>query len=179
MDNILDVDWGKVLSPDTPLLEIFVRGSALYLIVFALLRFVQKRQSGTVGMTDLLVLVLIADAAQNAMADDYSSITDGILLVATIIFWSQALDWLGYRIPAVGRFVHPPALPLVEDGRINVRNCRKELITEEELLTQLRLQGVEDVSEVRKAYMEGNGQISVVRMPEPGTPATSGAHRGR
>jgi hypothetical protein len=56
-----------------------------------------KREAGGVGITDMLVIVLLADAAQNAMAGEYKSISDGLVLVSTIIFWSYALDWLGYR----------------------------------------------------------------------------------
>lgn len=85
------VDWRSVFVPKTPLLEIVVRGTVVYLILFAMLRF-GKRQTGSLSVTDLLVLVLIADASQNAMAGDYKSVPDGILLVATIIFWSFALD---------------------------------------------------------------------------------------
>src|SRR3954471_14594499 len=129
------VNWHDVFIPDTPLVEIFVRGMIVYLAIFALLRFVLTRQSGNVGVTDLLVVVLIADAAQNAMASDYRSVPDGVLLVATIIFWSYALDWLGYRFPRVGRFVHPPPLELVRDGRLLRHNLRQELLTVEELMT--------------------------------------------
>jgi uncharacterized membrane protein YcaP (DUF421 family) len=49
------------------------------------------------GITDLLVIVLIADAAQNGMAGEYRSLTDGLLLVATIVAWSYALNWLAFR----------------------------------------------------------------------------------
>jgi uncharacterized membrane protein YcaP (DUF421 family) len=135
----------------------------MYLSLFFLLRLVLKREAGQMGLTDVLVIVLIADAAQNAMADDYSSIPDGILLVATIIFWSYALNWLGYHFPSIQRFVHPPALPLIRDGRLLRQNMAKELITEDELKSQLRLQGVEDPAEVKVAYMEGDGRISVIK----------------
>ena len=162
MDHLIGVDWAKTLLPDTPLLEIFLRGTLVYLALFFLLRVVLKRESGGVSITDLLVIVLIADAAQNAMADDYSSIPDGILLVATIIFWSYALNWLGYRFPRVQRFVHPPALPLIRDGRLIRQNMAKELITEEELKSQLRLQGIEDPAAVKVAYIEGDGRVSVI-----------------
>ncbi len=161
-EHLIGVDWGKVLLPDTPLLEIFVRGSVLYLAIFFLLRVVLKRESGGMGITDLLVIVLIADAAQNAMADDYSSIPDGILLVATIVFWSYALNWLGHRFPRIERFIHPEPLPLIKDGRMLPERMREELVTEEELKSQLRLQGVEDPAEVKAAYMEGDGRISVI-----------------
>src|SRR6187401_1064916 len=121
--------------------------------------------------TPVLVIVLIADAAQNAMAADYSTWTDGMLLVGTIVGWAYALDWLAYRYPeTVGRLVHPKPRELVRDGRLNRRNLARELISDDELMTQLRLQGVQDLSEVKAAAMEGNGQISVVKR-DPGKDA--------
>lgn len=156
------VNWHDVFVPDTPLLEIVVRGTFVYLALFAMLRLVLKRQSGAVGVSDLLVVVLIADAAQNAMAADYKSVPDGVLLVAVIIGWSFVLDWLGYHIPAVGRFLHPPPLLLIKDGKMLRKNMKSELVMPEELLSQLREQGVDGVEQVKQAYMEGDGKISVI-----------------
>jgi uncharacterized membrane protein YcaP (DUF421 family) len=113
-------------------------------------------------MSDLLVLVLVADAAQNAMADEYSSLASGSLLVATIIGWSFALDWLAYRVPRVGRLVHPEKTPLVQNGRLMRPSLRRALITEEELLSEIRLQGIDKLEDVRAVYLEGNGEISVI-----------------
>jgi uncharacterized membrane protein YcaP (DUF421 family) len=159
-------DWKTMFAFDTPLLEIFIRGSMIYLGVFLLLRLVLKRESGTVGMTDLLVIVLIADAAQNGMAGEYHSITDGLLLVATILFWSFSLDWLAYHTAFFARLVHPPPIMLVRDGKVNRRNLRRELITMEEFQSVLREHGVNDVADVKEARMEGDGQISVVKKEE-------------
>jgi len=156
------IDWHKMLVPDTPVLEIVVRGSILYLALFFLLRVVLKRQSGTTSVTDLLVIVLIADAAQNAMADDYSSVTDGLALVATIVFWAFALDFIAFRIPALRRFIHPGPLALVKDGHMVRPNMKRELITEEELRAQLRQQGVEDLEDAKAVYMDGDGSFSVI-----------------
>src|SRR5688572_3427801 len=97
------VDWGRLLIPDTPLIEIVLRGTLMYLGLFVLMRVVLKRETGGLGMSDLLVTVLLSDAAQNGMADDYSSVPDGLLLVATIMAWSHALDWLGQRFPRFQR----------------------------------------------------------------------------
>jgi uncharacterized membrane protein YcaP (DUF421 family) len=123
-----------------------------------------KREAGAVGITDLLVIVLIADAAQNAMAGGYTSVTDGVILVATILFWSNTLNWLGSQYPQLARFIHPPPLMLVENGHMLRQNMRRELITPDELMSELRASGVEDISQVKKMYMEGNGQFSVIRM---------------
>lgn len=170
MEWLLGVDWHKMLVPNTPLLEIFLRGTLVYLALYALLRLVLKRQSSGLGVTDVLVVVLIADAAQNAMADDYTSVPDGVLLVAVIIGWSLALDWLGFHLPAVQRFISPAPLTLVRHGRLIRRNMRKELITEDELMTQLRLQGLTRLEQVEAAFMEGDGQISVIRRDQEHVP---------
>jgi uncharacterized membrane protein YcaP (DUF421 family) len=160
--SLTGTDWASLFRPDTPLTEIFVRGTITYLALFALLRIVLKRQSGDVGLSDLLVVVLIADAAQNGMANDYSSVTDGIFLVATIVFWSYALDWLGYRFPRFQTFVRPPPLQLIRDGNIIRRNLRKELLTEEELRSMVRESGYTEFGEIKEAFMEGDGQVSIV-----------------
>ena len=162
MEQLIRVDWARAFLPHTPILEIVLRGTCVYLALFVLLRVVLKRESGGMGITDMLVVVLIADAAQNAMAGAYTSVPDGLLLVATIIFWSYALNWLGHRFPRIERIVHPQALPLIEDGRLLRAQMREELLTEEELKGQLRLQGVADPGEVKAAYMEGDGRISVI-----------------
>lgn len=156
------VDWKNTFLPQTPPFEIVLRGTVVYLALFFLLRVVLKRQSGTTGVTDLLVIVLIADAAQNAMANDYKSLPDGLLLVATIVAWSFLLDWIAFRFPRAAGFIHPRPLPLVKDGVMLRRNMRRELITEDDLLAQLRQQGIEDLSGVKAVYMEGDGQFSVI-----------------
>jgi uncharacterized membrane protein YcaP (DUF421 family) len=163
MIPISGVDWAGVFKPDTPLLEIFVRGSLMYLGLFVLLRVITKRQTSTMSIADLLLIVLIADAAQNGMADDYKSLPDGLLLVGVLMFWNFAIDWLGYRIRFIGRFVHPLPLPLIKNGRVLRANLRRELMTVEELQSQLREQGVETVANVKIAQMEGDGRVSVIQ----------------
>lgn len=163
MDKIFSPDWQSIFVPSTSLLEVFIRGTLIYLLLFVFLRFMLKRETGMIGIADLLVVVLVADAAQNAMASEYKSVTEGALLVSTIIFWNYLLDWVGFRFPALGRILHPPPLALVEDGRLNRRNMRREMISEPELMSQLREQGVEDVSEVKRACLEGDGRVSVIK----------------
>jgi uncharacterized membrane protein YcaP (DUF421 family) len=157
------MDWKSIFSLDLPIFEIILRGSVIYISLFIFLRVVLKRQAGSLGMTDLLLITLIADASQNAMAGEYKSISSGIVLVSTIIFWSYALDWLGYKSPWFSRLIEPPPLPLVKNGKLLRKNMRRELITEEELMGQLRQQGLDEVGKVKEAFMESDGHISVVQ----------------
>src|SRR6185436_9981643 len=116
--------------------------------------------------TDLLLITLLADASQNAMAGEYKSLPDGVVLVATIIFWNYFFDWLSVKSECFVRLIEPPPLPLVKRGKLLRRNMRRELITEAELLGKLREQGEEDVSKVKLVNIESDGQISVIQDEE-------------
>ena len=162
MDWLIDVSWRATFIPDVAILEIVLRGTIVYLALYFLLRTVLKRQSGSMGITDLLVIVLIADAAQNAMADEYRSVPAGVILVATILFWSFALDWLGHHVPRMEKVIYPQTLPLVKDGRMLRRNMQQEMITEAELMSQIRLHGADDLTKVKEANLERDGRVSVI-----------------
>jgi uncharacterized membrane protein YcaP (DUF421 family) len=156
------MDWKSFFTLDVPLLEILLRGSLIYISLFILLRVVLKRQTGSLRMSDLLLITLIADASQNAMAGEYRSFPAGLILVCTILFWSYAFDWLGYRFRWFRKLVEPPPLPLIREGKLLRKNMRQELITEEELKSQLREQGLENWGQVKQAFMESDGHISVL-----------------
>ena len=145
--------------------EIVLRGTVMYWFLFLLFRFVLRRDVGSIGIADVLLLVLIADASQNAMSGAYDSIAEGCLLVATIAGWNYGLDWASYHFPRVRKFAEPAPLLLVTQGRMLRKNMRRELITEEELWAKLREQGVDGLSEVASAFMESSGDISVLKTP--------------
>lgn len=163
----MDIDLATILLPETPILEIAIRGTITYLAIFLLLRYF-RRGIGGIANPDLLLIVLVADAASNAMADDYRSVIDGLLLVGVIVLWAWTFDWLSYRSAFFGRLVHPRPQPLIENGELRRQNMRSELVTYEELMSQLRLHGLQDVKQVRRAYVEGNGRISILPMPGEG-----------
>lgn len=146
-------------------LEIVLRGTVMYWFLFLLFRFVLRRDGGSIGIADVLLLVLIADASQNAMSGAYDSIAEGCLLVATIAGWNYGLDWASYHFPYVRKFAEPAPLLLVTHGRMLRKNMRRELITEEELWAKLREHGVSGLSEVASAFMESSGEISVLKSP--------------
>ena len=159
----MSINWNDLLIPSVSILELIARGSIMYVVLFALLRVLVRRHVGTMSLTDVLVLVLIADAAQNAMASEYRSLPEGIILCATIIAWSWLLDALSYRYDWLRRLLEPSPLLLVRNGKIQAQNMRLEFITKDELMSHLREQGIEHLNDVRTAYIESDGQISVIR----------------
>jgi uncharacterized membrane protein YcaP (DUF421 family) len=156
------VDWAEVFLPTQSVLELVVRASAMYFILFVLLRLVLRRHTGTVGTSDLLVVVLVAEIAGNGINADSFSVVGGAISVGTVLLWTYVIEWLQYHVPAIERLIREPKLKLIEDGRLLRRNMRAELITFEELMAQLREQGVEDCSKVKAAYVEADGSISIL-----------------
>jgi hypothetical protein len=148
---MLEVDWSRIFGVDTSLAELLVRGTVMYWFLFAMFRFVMRREAGQVGIADILIVVIIADASQNAFSGEYRSVTEGVVLVATLVFWNVLIDWLSFRSPAFARFAEPAPLLLIRDGRLLERNMRREMLTRDELLGKLREQGVEKPEEVRWA----------------------------
>jgi uncharacterized membrane protein YcaP (DUF421 family) len=162
-EALVRVDWLELFVPTHSIAEMIIRGTLMYLGLFFIFRFVIGRQSSAIGLTDVLVIVLIADAAQNAFSKQYQSITEGAALVLTIVLWDFALDWLSYHNKFFAWLVKSPPLPLVRGGKMLFRNLRKELISADELRSQARQQGIGDVAEVEAAYLESNGEISFIK----------------
>ena len=144
-------------------LELVLRGTAVYWLLFLLFRFVLRRDTGSIGVADILLLVLIADASQNAMSGGYESVLDGAVLVGTIAGWNWLIDWAAYASPTLRRIIEPPAVVLVRDGQPLLRNLRREMISRDELMAKLHENGIEALADVKMARMESGGEITVTR----------------
>jgi len=156
----LQLDLESVFEMTAPVLEVVIRGSLIYLGVVILVRVVGQRETGSLSIPDLIVVVLISEAVSNGFAANDDSLTTGFILVLTILAWSVVLDALAYRFPWFRKIMKPAKRPLIQDGELNKRLMRRELLTRAEVDAQLRLQGIEDVADVERAYLEPSGQIS-------------------
>ena len=169
----MSLDWGEIFGLSVSPWELIIRGTAMYLFLFVVFRLVIRRRIGAVGMADILILVIIADAAQNGMSGEYKSVTEAFVLVGTIFFWNWFIDWLNFNVPALKSVLEPPPLPLIENGRIVRRNLRHEYVTMDELQSKLREHGVAHASQVEKAFMEPDGEVTVIKKQQP--PQTASA----
>lgn len=118
---IAEIQWDKLFGLSIPALELIIRGTAVYWFLFLLFRFVLRREIGSIGLTDVLFVVVVADAAQNGMAGEYKSITDGFILIATIAAWNVLVDWLNMKFPSVRNVLEARLLMLVSNGRVGHR----------------------------------------------------------
>lgn len=162
----MTLDWAEVFRFSVSPVELLVRGTLMFWFLFAIFRFLFRRGTGSVGMSDFLFVVLLGDAAQNAMIGQAHSVPEGMVLIATLVGWNYLLDYLSERIPAVEHFSTARRVRLVAEGQVIRHNMRREYISMDELMQKLREAGHDTLKEVKAAYLESDGEISVI--PKPG-----------
>ena len=163
--NWLPDAWSDLFAVETPVLELVVRGTILYFTILVLMRFMPRRTGGELATMDLIFLLLIAEAASNAFGE-YTSISEGLVLVVVLMGWNFIINAASYRFRFIEKLVSSPPIQVIRDGRMLRRNMRREFLTEEELMSSLRQQSIASVDEVKAAYIEGEGALTVVRFKE-------------
>ncbi len=158
--------------PELEWWQFIVRGVVVYVSLVVLLRVSGKRQIGQIGLLDLVLVLLVANAVQNAMVGPDTSLGGGLIAMGVLIGVDWLADRLGFSSARFRRlFVSPPTL-LVHDGQYVDTNMRREGVTKEEVDSQIREHGLEDVSQVHSCVLEPDGTVSVV-------PRTAAVYKGR
>jgi uncharacterized membrane protein YcaP (DUF421 family) len=150
-------------------LEIVVRTIAVYLAILIGLRLSGKREIGQMTVFDLVVLLLIANAVQNAMVGPDNSLVGGILAAVVLLVINALVARLRLRWPRLRRWVEGTPTLLVLHGEVIPQHMRQEGIDEDSLQTALREHGIAEISGVEMAVLEIDGSISVVPVGETTT----------
>lgn len=158
-----------------PVLELLLRGTAIYFLVATVFRIAPKRHMGGNSPNDILALVILGGLVADAMSTGSEGPGDFLILAGVIVFWEWALNYLEMRSRLVSRFTQERPTVIVVDGRRRLREMRRELITEAELQACLRRSGIERLEDVARATVESTGEISFVRKDPDGPPDDSAA----
>ncbi len=148
--------------PDIPLAEKILRSVVVYLFLLLAFRFTGKRQVGSMTPFDLVVLLIISNVVQNAVIGNDNSLGGGLIGAVTILLLNWGVVELAYRFKGARRTLEGEPTLLVHNGKILQHRLERERITHDDLEGALRKSGVVNVSEVRFAVLEENGQISVI-----------------
>jgi uncharacterized membrane protein YcaP (DUF421 family) len=152
-----------LLIPSLPLWNLIVRSVIVYDAVLMLLRLSGKRQVANLGTSELVALLLISNAVQNAMNGGDNSLPGGLVLAGVLMVMSFILAALTYFSRDWERFIQGRPTLLIHHGVLQRHNLRRELLNVRELRAQLRKQGVQDIHDVEEAVLESDGYISIVR----------------
>jgi len=146
--------------------EILVRVVLVYLSCFILLRVSGRRELAELGAMDLLTMLLLSEAVSPAITGNEQSITGGVIAAATLLGVGVAFSWLSARSKRLDALIQGTAKILIVDGRVNAKTLRQLRITDEDLRSKLHEHGLLNVKDVARAYVEADGQITIIKREE-------------
>ena len=145
-----------------PWWDIAIRTAVVYLVILLGLRLAGKREIGQLTVLDLVVLLLISNAVQNAMLGPDTSLAGGIVAVVVLLGMSVVLSQLRLRSQRLRRLMQGSPTLLVLHGELVPEHMRREGLDEDTLQAALREHGVANIKDVEMAVLEIDGSISVV-----------------
>jgi uncharacterized membrane protein YcaP (DUF421 family) len=152
----------NILVPDIGVGEKLVRSVVVYGFLLIAFRLCGKRQLGQLTAFDLVVLLIISNVVQNAVIGNDNSLGGGLIGATTILLLNLLVAYVTFRFKRADRVVeHSPTL-LVRHGRILRQNLRRERLGPRDLRAALRHHGVVSVRDIRYAFLEEDGHVSVI-----------------
>lgn len=149
-------------------MDVVIRATVIFFMLFLLLRLVGKRQLGQMTPFEFVSLVVLGDFVQQAVTHNDYSITGATLAVATFGFWALILGWIAQRSKRMRRLIDGEPKVLVRDGKILGAMLDQDKIPVDELLSEMRLAGIARIAEVEWAILETNGKISFIEKRDDG-----------
>lgn len=149
-------------SPLWFLSTIAARTAIVMIFLIAGIRLLGKRQTGGMNVYDLVLVLMIANAVQNAMTKGSGMLAVGVVSAGTLLLLGRALGLVFVRRPTLEAQVTGSPTVVVHDGRLDRDRLRREGVTEAEVLAAVRQYGLNDLSDVKLAVLEVDGSLSVV-----------------
>ena len=154
----------KITIPyvDDPFIGVVIRALIVYLFMIIAIRVFGKKELAQLSVIDLVFILLISNAVQNAMVGPDTSLEGGLVAATALFAANFTLKKILYRSRNLSDLLQGEAVPLIYDGVVNNANCRKAEITLPELAAAVREHGAKDISDVNLEMLEVDGNISVI-----------------
>lgn len=143
-------------------LHVILSTSAVYFFILIVFRIFGKTELAQLSITDLVFVLLISNAVQNAMVGSNTSLFGGLIAASVLFVINMILKKIKYRFPIFKKLMDGEPIILVYQGKINKNNCRKSGISEDEILETIREHGSDAINEINSVILEADGNISVV-----------------
>jgi uncharacterized membrane protein YcaP (DUF421 family) len=152
-----------VLESSRPLFEIVLRVTVLYVALVVMLRLAGKREIGQLAPLDLLAMLLLSETVSPALTGQDTSLAASLTAAGTLLVLTAVMGRLAYHSRRAERWIEGAPVVLVEHARLVEAAARSERVTRQELESALRRHGIDELSAVRRAVVEPNGEITVLR----------------
>jgi uncharacterized membrane protein YcaP (DUF421 family) len=143
-------------------MDLVLRTLVIFLVILVLTRMLGRRELSSLEPFDLILLVVVGDLVQQGVTQDDYSVTGAVLVISTLAVLTIAVSYLSFRVPRLRPVLNGEPIVLVEDGRFIESNMRRERLTQAEVHSAARQNGLATLENVRFAVLETNGQISFI-----------------
>jgi uncharacterized membrane protein YcaP (DUF421 family) len=151
----MQIDWNELLYTA-------LRASFVYVFLLIVVRLLGKREVGNTSAFDLIVALILGEVVDEIIYGDVT-ILQGVVAIGATAIWHLANSWASFRSEIIDKITGAPPTVMIKNGEIQRKHLAKERLNEDELFSELRMMGVEDIKEVKQATLEPNGKISVIQ----------------
>lgn len=144
------------------MITIFIRTLIIYVILVFTMRLLGKRQLGELEVSELITTILLSEIASLPIANQDIPLSYAIIALITIMSFEVSVSFLTSKFPSLKNIISSPPSTLIYKGKINQKELEKNRISPEELISELRLKNITDISHVEYAILEQNGLLSVI-----------------
>ena len=138
-----------------------LRASLVYFFLLLVVRVLGKREIGNTSAFDLIVALILGEVVDEIIYGDVT-ILQGMIAIVVVAIWHLVNSWASFKSEFIDKLTAAPPTVMVKSGEIQRKNLAMERLNEDELFSELRMVGVDNVKEVKQATLEPNGTISVL-----------------
>lgn len=144
-------------------MDAVIRGAMVYLFLLVLFRISGQRALAQITTFDLVLLLIISEASQQALIGNDNSMTHAAVVVMTLVGLNIALSLIKQRSKRIEKVLEDVPLVIVEDGKLLHERMNKVRVDEDDILEAARdLQGLERLDQIKYAVLERNGDITII-----------------
>lgn len=143
-------------------MDIVLRATAMFFILYGLLRLLGKRELSQMTPFELVTLIVLGDLIQQGVTHNDFSLTGATLAITTFAFWGIVLSWASYLSPRMEKLLEGEPRVIIRHGELLTDNLRRDRLTRAEIESEMRLAGYARMKDVAWAILETNGKISFI-----------------
>jgi uncharacterized membrane protein YcaP (DUF421 family) len=143
-------------------MDLVIRATVVFFFILLITRVAGRREVGELEPFDLILLVVVGDLVQQGVTQNDQSVTGALVVISTIVLLTMFVSWATFHIPRLRRVTQGVPIVLVKDGRTIDRNMRRERITIDDLLEEVRQNQMTSIGELQWAILEDDGRVSCI-----------------
>lgn len=158
------LDWERILFNETPLeflLEVALRSTIMFLTLLIVLKIAGKRGVKQLSIFEMVIIISLGSAAGDPMFYEDVGIVHALVVFVIVLVLYRFITWLTGKSTLVEKFLEGETECLVDEGKFSMRKFERESLAQDEFFTELRLRNVDHLGQVKKAYLETSGDVSV------------------